>query len=547
MRAVIYCVLLASVAALAHASRASNTTPSGTYDVTEVSDKVTMSDGVVLGIDGYVPVPRDNTTLFPVLIFPNSWGMPIIEYILKTLNFAQDGYVSIEYETRGWYTSGGEIDCAGPKDAEDASAILTYVLARSDWQVDADQVAFVGISYGAGLALTAAGNDPRVKTAVCLSGWTNISKMMLNYETPNLVWGSLLEESAKLLGHPSAEMQQLYIDAMKHENLTFIRDFTAKRSPGRFLDVLNARGTPLFLSHNHLDRLFRSEYTLDFYTQLTTKHKFVMINQGVHAEPEAFGLFDIGNNKIWGNVRLWLDHYLLGRDTDITQMPPVQIQLGLTITDQTYLTFDNWPTAAITNQVFYMCPRGSSHFAPLTTTPPSAPPSSNSTETIGFTLLPALTAGVPILTALVRSIGIPFDTEILLAPESENMIYRSDALNGDTVYCGIPELSITVSSNKPSWQVYAYLYDVDALDIAYLMTETYYTHWGAASDAVNVPYTLTGLQFHTLCHTFPAGHKVALGVVLYSGLWEAANTDGDLTATFLYTNNATLTMPLNPQ
>ena len=34
-------------------------------------------------------------------------------------------------ETRGWYRSGGEIDCAGEKDQRDISEVISYTLNHS--------------------------------------------------------------------------------------------------------------------------------------------------------------------------------------------------------------------------------------------------------------------------------------------------------------------------------------------------------------------------------------------------------------------------------
>lgn len=544
------------------------TTPSGTYSVRfEANMKVTMSDGVQLNVDGYIPIPREpnTTTRFPVIIFPNSWGMPIYEYIVKTMNFAQDGYIAIEYETRGWYTSGGYIDAAGPRDIADGSEILTFVLNNTNWLPDANNVAFAGVSYGAGISLSMAGADPRVKTGIIMSGWTNITNMIQPYNTPNLVWGGLLEAAADLVGHPTQDLKNLYQDALHHQNLSFIDSFCSVRSPGRFLNVLNMRKVPLFFSHNRLDRLFRSEYALDFFARLNYSEKFVMINQGVHAEPEIFGLYDIGNSLIFNYARQWLDHYLMGRPTDITQMSPVIMQHGDSMSSTEYVPFDAWPSTAVVDQVFVMSARGDDHFAPLTplssgqaalaaaaarraTVVKGKTGGSTSSEAIGYTGLPALTAGIPIVTALTRSFGIPYDTEILLAPTSENMIYRSEPLTADTRYCGIPKMSVMVSANQVSWQVYGFIYDVDALDIAYLVANGYYTHWGNPGDNVNVPMRLSNIPFHAICRTIPAGHRIAVGFVLYSSLFQPANSADDLTVEFHYgATNASLIMPLNPQ
>ncbi|CAK9065244.1 unnamed protein product [Durusdinium trenchii] len=115
---------------------------------------------------------------FPILIMANSWSVPQIEYVVQAQELARAGYIILEYETRGWYRSGGEIDCAGEKDQRDISEVISYTLNRSDWQPDPERLAMVGISYGAGLALLGAVRDVRIKAVVAMSGWTDFQEAL---------------------------------------------------------------------------------------------------------------------------------------------------------------------------------------------------------------------------------------------------------------------------------------------------------------------------------------------------------------------------------
>ena len=47
---------------------------------------------------------------------------------MQAQELARSGYIVLEYETRGWYRSGGEIDCAGEKDQRDVTEVISYAL-----------------------------------------------------------------------------------------------------------------------------------------------------------------------------------------------------------------------------------------------------------------------------------------------------------------------------------------------------------------------------------------------------------------------------------
>lgn len=313
---------------------------SAKYEVKMFLQPITSFDGTVLHCDGFVPIrPSGDNSLFPLIIYPNSWGAPQIEYVLKALNYAEDGYVTLEYETRGWYFSGGEVDVAGPLDQKDGAAVLEWALARaSEWNINTSAVAFMGISYGAGISLLMAGTDPRVTTALSLSGWSNLTRALYLNQAPSQAVINELVQSAKKLGHVSQELLDVVADIFAHRNISYVEQWTAKRGAGTFLDAINKRKVPLFLSHNMADPIFDPMQQLEFFSVLQGP-KFMLLNQGDHAEPEVFGDLDIGNNYIWGKAKLFLDHVLKGLPTGIFQEPLLQVERGRSILSRDYVFF----------------------------------------------------------------------------------------------------------------------------------------------------------------------------------------------------------------
>ena len=84
----------------------------------------------------FVDLPGDGVTLkanvvapasgagHPAVVFPSSWGLNDLEYLAQAKAMADSGYVVVSYTPRGWWSSGGEIDTAGPLDMADLSKVI---------------------------------------------------------------------------------------------------------------------------------------------------------------------------------------------------------------------------------------------------------------------------------------------------------------------------------------------------------------------------------------------------------------------------------------
>jgi predicted acyl esterase len=496
--------------------------------------EINTTDNVTLTADVTFPVVSNSSGdkgPFPLLIFPNSWGVPEFEYITKNLALAADGYVTLEYQTRGWYFSGGEIDTAGPKDREDISNVIDFAERHAaQWNANMSAIAFIGISYGAGLSLEAVGHDPRVATACALSGWVNLTKLLYYHQSPNLDAIGLLKSGAAV-GRLDPTLVQMFNQLLAHENMSALMAFADERSPERYLPRILSRKVPIFISNNMLDRLFVPQEMLGFYHQLPKGLRFMMLNQGTHALPEGLGMF-VGKSIIWANVRRWIDYWLKGIPTGIVHEPSLQMQLGNDIFSTDYQDFEdaNW-----TEWELFFGPRGTNPSEASFGTLAATPWKSNGKDTIVFDAHPTLVRDAKDSDMLSSLLGIPFVTDLMLSPETSSAIYMTPAALPQTNLCGTPRLTLTVETSAIQWQVYGYLYDVVAATssngtvMGYngtVISDFDYTNWAVNYDEQEKRSTTTLLrdvEMRSLCRAVPEGHRIAVGFVLYSKHREPAN------------------------
>ena len=172
------------------------------YSVKQYTMNVTSFDGVDLQVR--VAVPQDVASAsFPAIVMANSWAVPNIEYVGAQERWGAAGYVVLEYEARGWYSSGGVVGLGSQADLKDMSCMLDLLEKNADaWHVDTSRFGSAGISYGAGLAVLGAAHDARLKTAVSMSGWGNLTTAFFHGDAPHRVWAKLLIDSGKAVRDP---------------------------------------------------------------------------------------------------------------------------------------------------------------------------------------------------------------------------------------------------------------------------------------------------------------------------------------------------------
>ncbi len=122
---------------------------------------------------------------------------------------AELGHVALIWDFRGVGESGGEPGRLYPlEQANDIRNALTFLETRAE--VDADRLALVGFSFGAGMVPYVAGIDERVRAAVSVVGWGDGRRWMRSVRRQG-EWLDLLariaeDRKARVGGAPSALM-----------------------------------------------------------------------------------------------------------------------------------------------------------------------------------------------------------------------------------------------------------------------------------------------------------------------------------------------------
>jgi pimeloyl-ACP methyl ester carboxylesterase len=140
--------------------------------VTFASDGLNLS-GVVHVPDDHRPGERRPAIIMMHGFGANKSGGP--EWICG--QFADWGYVALRFDYRGCGDSEGERGRVIPaEEVADARNAVTYMAARAD--VDPAAIALCGSSLGGGVAVQAAGLDPRVAAVIVENGVANGERMI---------------------------------------------------------------------------------------------------------------------------------------------------------------------------------------------------------------------------------------------------------------------------------------------------------------------------------------------------------------------------------
>nr|WP_210409863.1 alpha/beta fold hydrolase [Leptospira wolffii] len=460
--------------------------------------RITAADGVSLEANLFQPKNPPTGVKYPAVVFVNSWALNKYEYLVPAAKLAKKGYVVLCYSTRGFGFSGGLIDTAGPKDRSDLSKILDWLLANAP--VDSANIGISGISYGAGISLEAVSTEPRIKTAVAMSGWGNLKRSLYGNDTPRLVWGLLLVASSYITGRPDPIVAENFGKLLQHTDIDFVTSWAADRSPETFVSQLNASGKSVFISNNFEDFLFNPNAVLDYYAQITIPKKLIL-NEGIHASAEIPGILGL-SNFVWDNAYDWFDYWLKGIDNGIMTKPQVTFQKKFS---GPRVTLPSWPSPTVSEKKFYLKPRGLFSNGEISTTQNTS--SSNTGILSGADTF--ATTGFPILSDLLSAHAeLPIQTNLGLISRINGIVYQSAKLGSAIKIRGKIFWNGRVSSTLGKANVNVYFYDVDKNGTATLITHGTTTIFDAA------PFEIRSLSvdLNAIAYDVPAGNTIAIAL-----------------------------------
>lgn len=430
---------------------------------------------------------------FPLLVMPSSWGTPDLEYVGAAGKLATDrGYEVISYSSRGFYDSGGQNDIAGPATVGDVSAVIDWAGAQTP--ADLDRVGVVGISYGAGVGLLAAAEDPRIKAVSAMSAWTDLMGSLDPNDTVAAQAAAALLLIGDLTSKPSAEMRKAQNDFLAGD-IDAIKPLGPVRSAATKVDRINANHAAIMIANQWDDSLFPPSQLTDFYQRLTGP-KRLLLQPGDHGTAEIPGLTGI-TNESWDTTARWMDHYLLGAANGVDTEQPVRLQDKTT---RAWRSYPDWSAVGHDTTLYLTKPDPITGFGGL------------GGESTGWTRreltgVPTIAESGPILlTGLFQGyFGIPPLVNTVLVDKNAAGVWSSAAYHQSTTLGGVARLHVTITPSTVDTSLFAYLYDVDPFGNGALITHKPITVAHSGSQPLD-------LRLEPTLWTVPAGHHLTLVV-----------------------------------
>lgn len=456
----------------------------------------TGDDHVDLSAHVYIPNSDDPEAVFPAIVFIHSWCMNELEYEAKMAQFAADGYITICYTCRGWYGAAGHDQVAGPLEMADLNAVVDWLIDNTP--VDENNIGATGISYGGGHSMLALQFEPRFKTVVPMSGWTDLYESLAPNDSLKYGWCGFLAASGMLLANPDDTMTDWISDYLSGYDMQS-QEGTKVRSAVTYMDEINDRRVPLFIVQGINDDLFTSDQMIDFYCDYQGPKKLTL-GKGVHATSEMPGLLGF-DSQIWNDTKDWFDYWLKGIDTGIMNEPPVSVYQEW---NKSQATYDSWPVA---DDELVLYPSKSLPTGKLK----EKPGKPNSIELKNKMISVSATSGVFFLSPILQQhlgVYVPGASPLTIALNDGATMFQTDRLSKDVTVCGTPQIRFAVeTANK--YQLNFFIYDVNRLGIATMVGHIPYTSKG---DTVEANEKVVDLDMNVLAHKFKKGHSLRLVV-----------------------------------
>ncbi|MFI6071778.1 CocE/NonD family hydrolase [Actinoplanes sp. NPDC051343] len=460
-------------------------------------------DGVVLKANWIAPATAGK---HPAVIFPSSWGLNDAEYLAQAKAFAAGGYVVVSYTPRGWWGSGGDIDTAGPRDMADLSRVIDWTIANTP--TDPARIGAAGVSYGAGISLLGSAFDTRIRAVGMLSGWTDLVYSLYGDQTRHRQSAGFLQLAAQLLGHPGPDLSGKLADFNADRNVDQVQAWAKVRSPASYVDQINTNNPAVLIENAWGDSFFPPDQLPGFFGKLTTP-KRLELRPGDHAIAELTGLIGLPN-AVWISLRRWMDQYLGGVETGIGNEPPVRLNDAE--------SYASW-AAMTSGTVRYSlgAPRlldqtGRLGGAASTGWTKRIPAGLDTTADGGIVLI---TNGIAAFTGQPPQIWLP------TVDRTRAGVWASERPGSRLSIRGIPHVHLNLAGSPPSGTVVAYLYDLDLLGNARLITHEPVT-WNSGSGVVD-------FDLSAAAYDVPPGHSLTLVVDSADPLYYDANNGGTIT------------------
>jgi dipeptidyl aminopeptidase/acylaminoacyl peptidase len=235
--------------------------------------------------------------------------------VARTL--AEFGYVTLRFDFRGCGESEGprgRTICL--EQVEDTRHALSFLASRGE--VDGERIGVIGSSFGAAVAIYAAGVDSRVAACISCGGWGDgVKKFRKQHESPE-AWKRFTDMMAE--GRRRRERGEPPLMVPRFDIVPIPPALRGNLSPGSIMefpfDVVESMYTfmandvvgkiaprPLLLLHPARDSVTPTEQSIDLFTHAGQPTDLHLV-----AEVDHFILSE-GNPLVVNLVRNWLDKH----------------------------------------------------------------------------------------------------------------------------------------------------------------------------------------------------------------------------------------------
>ncbi|MFF4573135.1 CocE/NonD family hydrolase [Streptomyces sp. NPDC001410] len=490
----------------------------GATSVSVSGTTVIMRDGTRIAATVYMPA---GTGPHPLIVMPGAWWtMPQDVLLDEKRELAEAGYVVVFYDPRGLRSSGGQIDMAGPSDVADVSEMITWALGHTP--ADKRRVGLYSSSYGAAVALNAAAHDPRVAAVAALCPWTDLFDAFVRNGTDAGTIATYQAVLGSLNGRMSPQTRQAFARLTSNRDTAGVRTWARQRSPRTFAAGLNARHTPVFMAGEWSDPLVPAGQTGRFLDQLTGP-KQLWMNPGGHGDSSSREAALLQPKaSIREHARLWLDRFLLGRFNGADRRAPLMVRPR---NGERVETYPSWSALERSpSQVPLLAEQNSGQDGVRLLTGLDSPADSGAFPVAGL----ADSAGVAPTTLL----------PLLVSPIAA--VWRSEPLERPRKLRGSPLVRTRLTSTAPEGTFVAYLYDVDPLGVARLISHAPYSF----SHATPGTRFAAEVAMPAAAWNVPSGHRLAL---VFDGSDHRYTGVGPIASTLTFSAAETrLSIPLRP-
>ena len=260
------------------------------------------------------------------------------------------------------------------------------------------------------------------------------------------------------------------------------------------------------------DSFFPPDQLIDFYGKLTTP-KRLELRPGDHAIAELTGLLGLPND-VWTSLRRWMDQYLGGVETGIENEPPVQVHPDNAAAE----AYPSW--SALSSQtrryglgsIRALDQTGLLGGDPSTGWSKQLPTGLDTTADGGVVLL---TNGIAAFTGQRPQIWLP------TVDRYRAGVWASARPSAPLRIRGVPHVHLNLTGTAPVGTVVAYLYDLDLLGNAKLITHEPVSWTSGTSGTRTVDVDLSAAAYDV-----PAGDSLTLVVDTVDPLYYDENPAG---------------------